>query len=257
MSKGLDKALRGVLDGLRDAATALAMGEGPIQPPCPELVFLTLVASVALISSSSSPAPAMAGIAGSLAPLAYLLSSTNGRRRVTIIPIVYALASSVIISAPLIIMGRHEEARLFVLRVAASAVMVVSVARLIGWRNLALGMQRLGVPREFTESMHLVLYYVPLLAAETIRLVSARKARSLGKQGLREEWRLLASAIGELMVRSMHKALVLGMAVEARSIARYDTYSQGPRNGVLRGLLAYTPQAAVTIVAGLGVLAGD
>ncbi|ABM80112.1 energy-coupling factor transporter transmembrane component T family protein [Hyperthermus butylicus] len=257
MSTGLDKALKGVLEGLRDAATALAMSEGLVRPPRPELVFLTLVVSVALISSSSSPAPAVAGIAGSLVPLAYLLSNDAERKRATLTPIVYVLASSMVISAPLIVMGRHGEAELLILRVVASTIVVVSVARLIGWRGLALGMRRLGVPGEFAESMHLVLYYVPLLAAETIRLISARKARSLRRQRLRKEWRLLSSTIGELVVRSMHRALVLSMAVEARSLARYSVYFSRPGEGALRGLLAYAPQAAVIIAAGLGVFVGN
>ncbi|ALL01527.1 ABC-type cobalt transport system, permease component [Pyrodictium delaneyi] len=257
MTRGLDRAVEGLLEGLRDATTTLAMGEGVVYPHRPELVFLTLVAGVTLVSSTDSIFPALAGLAGSIAPLVYILSVHRGRGRWLVVqPLVYAIVASFIISLPLILGGSHSEAVSFILRITASAAMVMSVARLVGWRSLAEGMQRLGVPREFTGSMYLVLRYTPLLAAEVLRLLVARRARSLSGRGLREEWRLLATAVGELLTRSVQRALVLSMALEARNLS-YNRPSLAGRGGIsLSEALAYLPSMTVIAALGLSLVAG-
>lgn len=255
MTRGLDRAAEKFLGALRDASIRLAAAEGLVRPRRPELVFLLLLASVALVSSSASMAPALAGLAGSAAPLAYLLLARRGGAALVLQPVAYAAAASLVVSLPLLLGGRGGEALAFVARITASAVMVSSVAGLVGWRCLAEGMHRLGAPREFTESLRLVLRYTPLLAAEALRMLAARRARSLGRRGLAEEWRLLATAVGELLTRSTQRATVLSMALEARSLSASPAGYRREARGRAEAL-AYLPSVAAIAALGLSLVAG-
>ncbi|KSW12067.1 hypothetical protein CF15_04630 [Pyrodictium occultum] len=253
----LDEALAGFLSELREAALYLAAGEGPVEPRHPGLVFLLLVVGVALVSYSP-PLPAAAGLLASMPVLAYAALSRRGPVAPVVRSAAYVVGASALVALPLLPLHRGSQALLFLLRVSAASAMVASVAALVGWRRLAEGLGELGLPGEIVEGLSLVARYVPLLASEMLRLLAARRARSLGRPGLREAWRLLAGAAGELLERSMQRATLLGMAIEARSLSPL-TRGRG-RGGGWAGsaaeLLAYLPPAAVVAVEVAALLAG-
>ncbi|MBS7646044.1 hypothetical protein KEJ44_08440 [Candidatus Bathyarchaeota archaeon] len=107
----------------------------------------------------------------------------------------------------------------FVTRVLAAAGIFTSLTYIIGWRGAVKGMEGLKVPREVTFLLGTSIIYIPLFLREAVKMLSAREARLIAKPKLRDAWRLIATIVGDLILRGYEHSWRLEKAIRARSFA--------------------------------------
>lgn len=142
----------------------------------------------------------------------------------------------------------------FTVRVASAAAVFSAFILSTGWRRLMEGLKVLGVPGEITSSLTLSLIYLPIFLRETVKMLSAREARMLRRNGIWEKWGVLSTVIGDLLLRSHERAWRLEKAVRARSLNLGNPFREvsslrlGPADLSLIAVCCFIPV--------LGVLAG-
>ena len=109
----------------------------------------------------------------------------------------------------------YAQVAIFALRVSASSLALFSAASYLGWQGLVAALSSLRAPPLLTQSLALMLRYIPLLTRDAFRVLVAREARLVGSS-FRLRWLSLSSVVGSLVARSIRRALLLGMAMEAR-----------------------------------------
>lgn len=82
-------------------------------------------------------------------------------------------------------------------------------------RRIVLAFDHLGLPRQLTAIMSLMLRYLEVVAAEFERSRTARAARGFETRGPRS-WRILAASVGSLFVRSYGRGERIHLAMLAR-----------------------------------------
>ena len=132
--------------------------------------------------------------------------------------VAYPLALSLVAAIPKIADGQLVQMLWFLFRVLASTVYLALLTWAIGWRTLIGGLKGLGVPSVIVDQLEMVIEFIPRFTNQLIALMTARRARHLGEPNKREWWKLQATAAGELLIRAMHSATNLAMAVEARTL---------------------------------------
>jgi cobalt/nickel transport system permease protein len=105
----------------------------------------------------------------------------------------------------------------FTSRVAASTAIFTSFASIMGWRRTVMGLEKLRMPRELAFLLTLSIIHIPLFLRESSKMLSAREARIMRKITLKEIWRILATVVGDLLLKSYEHAWRLNKAIEARS----------------------------------------
>jgi len=200
----LESFLRGAAETI-DAYTAGA--GGGFNP----LYTLALgVASTAIISFSDALPLHVLGAAA-----AFALTALFSRRllwRLVAATAMFAAALGVV-AAPLIVLGRGGAIYL-VTRSLASSTFLLAVTLLLGWRGLVEALESLGM-HTLSHNVALLLRYTPLFLRDAARLLAAREARLVAGQG---GFGAVTSVAAELMVRAYHRAYMLALAMEARSL---------------------------------------
>jgi len=107
----------------------------------------------------------------------------------------------------------------FISRVVASAAIFTSFVSIMGWRRIIMGLEGLRIPRELTLLLNLSVIHIPLFLRESSKMLSAREARIMRKITFKEIWRILATVVGDLLLRSHEHAWRLEKAIRARSFA--------------------------------------
>lgn len=105
----------------------------------------------------------------------------------------------------------------FILRVVTSAAIFTSFASIIGWRGIIRGLEGLRIPRELTLLLNLLIIHIPLFLREASKMLSAREARIVRRITFKEVWKILATVVGDLLLRSREHAWRLEKAIRARS----------------------------------------
>ncbi|HIE19048.1 TPA: hypothetical protein EYP75_04915 [Candidatus Bathyarchaeota archaeon] len=151
--------------------------------------------------------------------------------------IIFILAWAVIVSLPLPFITLGEPAvnlsvglielkasyegihsmMMFISRVTASAAIFTSFASIMGWRRTIIGLEGLRMPRELTFLLNLSIIHIPLFLRESSKMLSAREARVMRKATFKEIWKVLATVVGDLLLRSYEHAWRLEKAIKARS----------------------------------------
>jgi cobalt/nickel transport system permease protein len=98
----------------------------------------------------------------------------------------------------------------FVLTISTALVLIAVTS----FDDLCRGLQRMGVPTVFTVQLLFLYRYIWLLADEAIRLVRARALRSFGGRGM--EFKVYASLVGNLLLRTLDRARRIHMAMACR-----------------------------------------
>jgi energy-coupling factor transporter transmembrane protein EcfT len=106
----------------------------------------------------------------------------------------------------------------FTVRVVAAAAVFTAFIFILGWRRMVDGLRGLKMPEVATSLISLSIIYIPYLIREMVKMLSAREVRIVRKTGFRELWYVLASVVGDLMLRSYEHAWRLEKAIKARSI---------------------------------------
>jgi len=245
--------LSGLLSGLRSVMLALSTMEGAAEPRRPETPLLGALAAATLASIPGAPEVSAAVALASIPLIAYATARARFPRY-RIASIGFVVAASIVVSLPLVVMGRAAEAAEFLLRVAGSTLSVAAVVALVGWRRLSQGLSSLGLPAWLADSIRMTLVYTALLAGEARTLLAAREARNMGRQGILGQWRLLATAVGEFLVRASARAYMVELAVRARSLDEARERRRAGRGSLWVDLTAFLPALAGCIT-GLLLLA--
>lgn len=104
----------------------------------------------------------------------------------------------------------------FIIRVVAAGAIFTAFIFILGWRRTVEGLKGLKIPNGIVSLLSISIIYIPFLTREMVKMLSAREARILRRAKLREVWHVLASIIGDLILRSFERAWRLEKAIKAR-----------------------------------------
>lgn len=105
----------------------------------------------------------------------------------------------------------------FISRTVSAASIFTSFSLMMGWRGIIRGLEGIRVPREITLLLNLSIIHIPLTLREASKMLSARDARIMKEIGLKDLWTMLATVVGDLLLRSYERAWRLEKAIRARS----------------------------------------
>ena len=105
----------------------------------------------------------------------------------------------------------------FTIRIVAAGALFTAFIFILGWRRTMEGLKGLKIPNGIISLLFLSIIYIPSIIREIARMLSAREARILRRAKLREIWYVLASIVGDLILRSYERAWKLEKAIKARS----------------------------------------
>jgi energy-coupling factor transporter transmembrane protein EcfT len=106
----------------------------------------------------------------------------------------------------------------FIIRVLSAAAIFTSLTFIMGWRKMIEGLEGLRVPREITSLLVLLIIQLPFLFREASKMLSAREARIVKNVGFKDSWKVLATVVGDLFIRSYEHAIRLDRAIRARNL---------------------------------------
>jgi energy-coupling factor transporter transmembrane protein EcfT len=111
----------------------------------------------------------------------------------------------------------------FIVRVVSAAAIFTSLTFIMGWRKMIEGLEGLKVPREITSLLILLIIQLPFLLREASKMLSAREARIVKNVGFKDSWKVLATVVGDLLIRSYEHAIRLDRAIRARNLKSVQT----------------------------------
>lgn len=249
MTRGLlDRALEGLLGEIGEALEAFTAQWGR-DPVFPGAGFLLLLASLGVLSIPGLPLQvSLVAVAASLASLAYSALRLGAPWvRLLRAAVVVAVFSLVVVLPLLVTRGAGLG---FAVRVLAASLLASAYTAAAGWRGVLLGLRCLGAPAQLVEAMEAMAMVIPGLALDAVKLLAARRSRSLGEAGVLASWGLIASAAAALLEKSLERGLRLQAAVRARSLgapspAMAKAGCWSPRRGGAAALAAYAAPLAV------------
>jgi len=142
---------------------------------------------------------------------------------------------------------------MFISRVVASAAIFTSFASIMGWRRTVMGLEGLRMPRELTFLLNLSIVHIPLFLRESSKMLSAREARVMRKITFKELWRVLATVVGDLLLRSYEHAWRLEKAIRARSFTKEASWRSKSSSTEIKDLFLLSLALCILL---LGVLDG-
>ena len=145
-----------------------------------------------------------------------------------IIILPYIACSIYRLEVPAYIAGKDYNFRqlfIFVARVSVSISVFTAFITSIGWYGVLNSLKYLRFPNSLITVFLHVMINLPLLFIEFSRVIAAREARILNKTGFYNIWRLLSSALGDVVVRGYYRAGIAGKAMSSRIFT--DGYSIG------------------------------
>lgn len=181
----------------------------------PALFLLSALTAVAFTSFTTKPLVILTSFIASLA----LLGITKRLRRASkmVVPaVLYVTLFSIIALTPFLLEGRAYLYLTYLLRALGATLLLLSAVSVLGWGGLGDALRALGAPAV----ARLVTTHVRLtstLIKDASRTLMSREARTFGKPGLRD-LPVYATAIGDLMLRSYGRGVMVGRAVEARTL---------------------------------------
>jgi len=94
----------------------------------------------------------------------------------------------------------------------------------MGWRKMIEGLEGLKVPREITSLLSPLIIHLPFLLREASKMLSAREARIVKNVGFKDSWKVLATVVGDLFIRSYEHAIRLDRAIRARNLKSVESF---------------------------------
>ncbi len=207
-----------LLKAMREVVTSLSKERGYCNCDPKVNVFLMLV-SASLLSSSS----------GALLPLlAMLLSITIALKNKVSLQDMKSIAIIFLFTCVIVLpiaLSDPKEAIDFTLKVTATSLLVLVSVLSIGWGKIAEALEGIILPEGMGIVMRLLLINVSILLKDLMDLLTARKARTLGKCGLSCEWKLRATALAALLEKAAHRSSRVEMALRSRTFGTsYRSY---------------------------------
>jgi len=189
-----------------------------------KLPLLILFLSVILIQSARSPMTHWIKLQLFILLWAFIVAIP--------LPFITVGKPLVILSMGPLILNLSEEGLkamlLFVARVSAAAAIFTSLTCIVGWRGVVKGIEGFKAPGEAVLLLNTSIIYIPLFLRNTLKMLSAREARIIARSRLKDIWGLMATVVGDLILRGYEHAWRLEKTIEARTFASRRT-SQGSR----------------------------
>ena len=245
----LDRAARKFVEEVSDSLAALSSTRTE-PPPLPVLFTPMLLASILILSQPVVSTCILLAAAASSVPL--LVALMRHREEYYYRSLaktgVMIVAFSIIVTAPLLVTSPGAFTS-FIERISVLTLELIAVTGVIGWPELLASLECVGVPSELVQAIELMTRLIPLLSLDALRFIEARRARSLGEQGARKTWHVLATALSVLLEKSYVRGHRLSLAIRARRLG-----SQNPTRskrclskGSFLGALAYLPVVSIII----------
>ena len=212
-----------LLEGLADALDGLTSISKPRARPV--AILVSSVLSAAVLAFSSSTYTLAAGLA--LLPV-YTRIVGSGVGRV-VRALVAVSIFSVALVLPLAALGGFSASLVIVVaRAGLAASYVAAGFSGMGVNGLAAALSRLRLPHSLIGVLLLFMRFAPTYARELSRMLLARSSRIYRAPSLRQRWRLLGDAAGDLLVRGYSHAWRLSLALTARGL--------NPHPGIIHGV---------------------
>ncbi len=208
------------LEELREVFAYLSRDRTCVLTHYSTIPLLVMVFTVSLSNTIVTPILALVLVLALIAILR-LLEHVDIDFRVLVKPIVYVLALALIVSLPVILRLVNvevDEISVFILRVVSATTVFIVGVQLVGWLNIILGLRMLKIPSILLEHIYLTVKFIPIFLGEVLRMLVARDARVLAHSRRDSVWRLLASTVSDVIVRSTNRAWRLTLAFQARSL---------------------------------------
>ncbi len=215
--------MKELIEGVEEIALALG-SEGKVRVRHPRLFLFSLISSIAVISTTKDPLPMILAIIFS----AMLLPYMDSIRRRAVIKITIL---SLFFSAPIFI-SNLTLALTFLLRVVSSSLLVAATVSLVGWATIMRGIEGIIMPRGFSRASRMMLIYSERWIKEIVKLIMARKARTM-VESRRRELLLTASSVGEMFHRSLERSVAVSLAVNARTFGEEKREVKGSSNEII------------------------
>lgn len=155
---------------------------------------------------------AAAGLGGALAAAA-------GKLRSWLSTTLLVTLFSAVVAAPAVLTGSGMQAALLVARAAGAAGVFTGAIAALGWYWVLVSLRQLKLDKVIAWELWLMLRMIPLQARDAARALTAREARLVVRGGSPAR-AVLASTVGDIILRSYRRARALSMAVEARTLNR-------------------------------------
>jgi len=167
----------GVLEGIEELLLTLNT-MGRVQTAKPRLLFVSLFASVSIISTTKDTMLLIFALTISLLLMPYI--DKIGKKAV-----IKLLLLSLIFSLPLLLSNPYDAIN-FLLRVSSSALLVFETIYLVGWPTMVKGMEGLMLPHGFSQAIMMMLIYSERWVRELMKMIAARRARTMNDNRMRE-----------------------------------------------------------------------
>lgn len=105
----------------------------------------------------------------------------------------------------------------FVIRVISAAAIFTSFTTILGWKGMCEGLFGLKVPKEIIFIVNLLIIKIPILTRSLASMLLAREARIINKIKIQGLWNMLSTVVGELIIKSYERSLMIERAIRARS----------------------------------------
>jgi len=105
----------------------------------------------------------------------------------------------------------------FISRVVTSTAIFTSFITIMGWKNIINGLEGLKLPQELIFLINVFIINIPLFLKETSKMLFVREARIMRKSSFKELWIVLATVVGDILLRSYEHAWRLEKAIKARN----------------------------------------
>jgi len=139
----------------------------------------------------------------------------------------------------------------FIARVVSAAAIFTSLAFIMGWRRMIEGLEGLKVPREITSLLSLFIIHLPFLLREASKMLSAREARIVKNVGFKDSWKVLATVVGDLFIRSYEHAIRLDRAIRARNLKSVETFKDSQITSVNGHDIALLSISVLTLISNI------
>ena len=149
-----------------------------------------------------------------VAPLPFITSTNNGDY-LQLIPLWIKVSKVGVLKAMNLL-----------LKTTSATLIFTTLISYLGWRGLLEGLRGLKVPWELTFATGLHIKYIFVMVRCVNSMITAREAKvfNKGKLGI---WKVLASIVGDLMLKGYERGYILEKAINARTFTRFS-----PRNGI-------------------------
>ncbi len=114
----------------------------------------------------------------------------------------------------------------FISRVVSAASIFICFTLMMGWRGIIKGLEGLRVPKEITLLLNLSIIHIPLFIREVLKMLLAREARIMKNVGFKGIWVILATIVGDVLIRSHERAWRLERGIRARTFASTETFQK-------------------------------